>query len=162
MELRNPGDAVRKRPGMFVGDTWDGSGIVNMVLDLVANAYDQVLVGRCSRIRVDIGADGTICVSDDGPGIPVNGDGRLPPLEKLLTTYCALPTVDGHRPHVHLGLGALGLFVVNALSERFEVVTVREGIEARAVYSRGEVIEPLAVIATGRASGTKIRFRPDP
>ena len=147
---------------MYVGDTEDGSGLVNLILDVIANAYDHHLAGRCSNISMTIAADGTVSVEDDGPGFSsVGGDG-LPPVDTILTQLSTRPTVDGHRPHVHLGLGGLGLAVVNAASEHFELVSVRDGTEVRARYVRGELVEPIATTETKRASGTRIRFRPDP
>jgi len=154
--------AVRKRPGMYVGDATSGDGVLHMVLEVVANACDQHFVGKCSTIEIEVAANGTITVEDDGPGMPVQGGDGLPPIGLLLTTRSERPTVDGHRPHVHLGQGGLGLFVVNALSERFELTTIRGGVEARIIYARGELVEPLAMAPTSRASGTRIRFRPDP
>lgn len=152
-------DAIRKRPGMYCGGI-DGTGVGNLVLELLANAHDQYLTGRCSRIRIAIEADGTTTVEDDGPGLPAHGGGGLPPLEHLLTRHSTQPTVDGHRPHAHHGLGGLGLFVVNALSERLELVTVHAGAEARIACVRGAIVEPVAVMPTQRASGTTVRFRP--
>src|SRR3569832_945475 len=155
-------EAVRKRPGMYVGDTEDGSGLVNLILGVIANAYDHHLAGRCSNISMTIAADGTVSVEDDGPGFCSAGGDGLPPLDTILTQLSTMPTVDGHRPHVHLGLGGLGLAVVNAASEHFELVSVRDGTEVRARYVRGELVEPIATTDTKRASGTRIRFRPDP
>jgi DNA gyrase subunit B len=155
-------DDVRMRAGMFVGDSRTGEGALNMVLELVANAGDQHLAGRCSTIDVDIAANGTITVEDDGPGIPVHGAGRLPAIHVLLTQRFERATVDGHFPHFHAGYGGAGLAAVNALSERFELVTIRDGIEARTIYARGALIEPLVTAPTRRPSGTRIRFRPDP
>lgn len=154
--------SVRKRPGMYVGDTDDGSGLIAMVLEVVANAYDQYLAGRCSSVSLTIATDGTVTVEDDGPGFAAAGGDGVPPLENVLTRLSTTPTVDGHRPHVHLGLGGMGLAVVNALSEQFELVSVREGTELRTKYARGELVEPIATTPTKRASGTTIRFRPDP
>lgn len=133
-----------------------------LVLEVVANACDQHFAGRCSLIDLEIAADGTIAVRDDGPGMSVHGGDGEPPLEVLLTRRSERPTVDGHRPHVHLGMGGIGLFVVNALSERFEIATVHHGVEARAIYARGEPVEALASAPTPRPSGTRIQFRPDP
>ncbi len=155
-------EGIRTRPGMYVGDIRSGAGIVHMTLELLGNACDQYLTGRCTRILVVVAGDGTITVEDDGPGFPPRGDARLPPLDVLLTTFFDQPTVDGHRPHVHLGLGTPGLAAVNALSERLELVTVCDGVEARTSYARGQVVEPLAMTPTARASGTSIKFRPDP
>ncbi|WAS93677.1 ATP-binding protein [Nannocystis punicea] len=153
---------VRKRPGMYVGDLRDGRGILHMALELVANAVDQALVGRCSRLDVGVEDDETVVVADDGPGIAVQGGEGRPPLREILEQRFDLPTVDGHRPHVHLGFGGAGLVVVNALSELFEVVTVHSGRQATARYSRGVPLEPMRVEATGLPSGTRIRFRADP
>jgi DNA gyrase subunit B len=145
---------------MWVGDTTDGTGQVQMVLEVLANSYDQYLHGRCRSVDIRIAADGTVTVEDDGPGIAAGG-GELPPLEELLTRRVEKPTVDGHRPHVHIGIGGLGLFVVHALSDRFELVTVHDGVETRLTGSRGKVIEQARSIATSHPSGTSITFRPD-
>lgn len=153
---------VRKRPGMYVGDIDDGSGVIAMVLEVVANAYDQYLAGRCSSVSLTIAPDGSVTVEDDGPGFPAAGGDGVPPLDNVLTRLSTTPTVDGHRPHVHLGFGGMGLAVVNALSEQFELISVREGSELRTKYARGELVEPIATTPTKHASGTTIRFRPDP
>jgi DNA gyrase subunit B len=125
--------AARKRPGMYIGDADSGDGALNMVLEVIANACDQHFAGRCSMIEIDVAANGTITVADDGPGMPVHGGNGLPPIDVLLTRHSHRPTIDGHRPHVHLGPGGLGLFVVNALSERFELATIRDGIAAKTI-----------------------------
>jgi DNA gyrase subunit B len=124
-------ESARKRPGMYVGDTTDGSGATHLVFEVLGNAFDQYLAGRCSRVEIVVDADGTITVTDDGPGLPVDGDETRPPLEQILTTMSDRPTVDGHKPHVHLWPNGVGLFVVNALSDRFEMVSARDGVEAR-------------------------------
>jgi DNA gyrase subunit B len=154
-------EAVRTRPGMYVG-CLGGDGVLTMALDVIANACDQHFAGRCSLIEIDVAPNGTITVADDGPGLRVHGGSGLPPLPVLLTQPSDRPTVDGHRPHVHLGRGGLGLFVVNALSERFELTTVRDGVEAKTIYARGHEVEPLATAPTTRPTGTRIHFRPDP
>jgi DNA gyrase subunit B len=161
-EIRTPAEAVRNRPEMFIGDTTTGAGVYHMVLDVLATACDQHLAGRCSSIAIDVAADGTITIEDDGPGLPVHGSLGRPPLDVLLTRMAGLPATEGHRLHVHLGLGGIGLFVVNALSERFELVSIHDGIEARTIHARGEVVEPITTAPTERPSGTTIRFRPDP
>jgi DNA gyrase subunit B len=97
---------------------------------------------------------GSITVTDDGPGLAAAGDAGLPPLHELITRVWTGPTVDGHRPHVHLGIGGMGLFVVNALSEWFELRSVRGGIVTTAVYSRGAVVEPATTAPTSEPSGT--------
>lgn len=153
---------VRKRPGMFVGETEDGGGVLNMLLEVLANVFDQHLAGRCSRASVHIAADGTITVEDDGPGMASEGGAGLPPLKEMLSQLSTRPTVDGHRPHAHLGRGGLGLFVVNALSERLELRTVRDGALTTVLCSRGEIIEAPTTVATTEPPGTRVRFRPDP
>lgn len=154
-------DNVRKRPGMYVGDCDDGSGALNLVLEVLSNTYDHYLAGACTRVSIELAADGTIAVTDDGPGIPGRGSETLPALDALVTTLSLRPTVDGHRPHAHLGPG-VGLFVVNALSERFVVRTVHAGTEATIACARGVIVEPLATRTTTAPSGTTVAFRPDP
>jgi DNA gyrase subunit B len=151
--------SIRKRPGMFVGGLGE-EGVLQLVLEVVANVYDQYLARRCGAMGVEIDADGTITVNDNGPGILLDDAVTL---DKLLTTYSTRPTVDCHRPHMHLGMRAgLGLVVVNALSERFDLVTVNNGREARISFARGELVEPLAMVGGVRQTGTTLRFRPDP
>ena len=152
---------VRRRAGMYVGGA-GGEGVLALVQEVVGNAFDQHLAGRCATIDIVIEGDGSITVTDDGPGYPARGDAARPPMHALLTTRSTQPTVDGHRPHVHLGIGGNGLFIVNAMSARFEVVTVHAGIEARGVYEHGRVVDPVTTTVTTRPSGTTVRFRPDP
>lgn len=159
--METTAELVRGRPGMWVGDTHDGTGQVHMVLEVIANAYDQYLQGTCSRVDLRIAADGTVTIEDDGAGIGA-GRGNVPPFDVLLTRRFETPTLDGHRPHVHIGIGGLGLFVVHALSDRFELVTVCDGLETRAKGSRGVLIESPVSVATTRLSGTWITFHPDP
>lgn len=154
-------EAVRKRPGMYFGDVHDKGGLFHLVLDVIANALDLALGGRCTRIDVEFGDDDSVTVSDDGPGIPVARD-KGPSLIEILEHRDEWPTVDGHRPHVHLGLGAIGLAVVNAASESFELVTVCDGRRATARYSRGIAVQPLVVEPTTQPTGTRVRVRPDP
>lgn len=154
MESLTAIEGVRKRPGMYVGDTNDGTGLMHLALEVIANAYDQYLVGRCTSIGIELGADGTIVVEDDGPGIEID--------EQVLTTLDDRPTKDGHRPHVHLGTGGLGLCIVNALSERLELRTIRDGVESIARCARGRLVAPIATAPATRPRGTMVRFRPDP
>jgi DNA gyrase subunit B len=161
VELLSLRECVRKRPGMYFGDVHESSGVLHLVLDVIANALDLALVGRCTRIDVELGDDDSVTVSDDGPGIPTDRDGR-PSLVELLEWRDDAPTVDGHRPHVHLGLGAIGLAVVNAASALFELTTVCDGKQATARYSRGIASEPLRVEPATLPSGTRVHLRPDP
>ncbi|HVV84240.1 MAG TPA: ATP-binding protein [Kofleriaceae bacterium] len=147
---------------MYLGSR-GGDGVLHLVLELVGNAFDLHLAGRCSTIELELDADGTITVRDDGPGLPADGRGAQPALDTLLTTPSGQPTVDGHRPHVHLGLGiGWGLFLANAFSAHLEIVTVHDGVEARARYARGEVLEPATTSITRKPAGTLVRCRPDP
>src|SRR5262245_16031073 len=91
-------EAVRMRPGMYVGDS--GDGVLTMALEVIANACDQHFAGRCSIIEIDVAPNGAITITDDGPGMLVHGGNGLPPLRALLTQRSHRPTVDGHRPHV--------------------------------------------------------------
>ncbi|PCC70698.1 DNA gyrase B [Nannocystis exedens] len=153
---------VRKRPGMYVGGVHDGSGVLHVALELVANAVDQALAGRLSRLDVGVEGDETLVVSDDGPGIAADGAKDRPSLRDILERRFELPTVDGHRPHVHLGFGGIGLAVANAVAERLEIVTVHAGRQATACYCRGVPLTAMRVEATDRSSGTCIRIRADP
>lgn len=155
-----PLEAARKRPGMYVGGT-DDNAVLQLVYEVLGNAVDQHLLGRAATVAIAIEDDGTITMTDDGPGLSADGARRVPPLHELLTTLSTRPTVDGHRPHVHIGLGGAGLFIVNALSESFEVSTIHAGIEARARYASGVIVEPVRTAPTALPSGTTIRFRPD-
>ncbi|MGE0396605.1 MAG: ATP-binding protein [Kofleriaceae bacterium] len=161
MSDRSPLESVRKHPGMYVGDPDDGSGAMHLLLDIIANSFDQYLAGRCTRIDIEVEADGCVCVTDDGPGMSIDATDGRPGLHEILTTMSDRPTVDGHRPHAHLGIGGIGLFVVNALSERFEITTVHEGQRSRALYSRGLVVEELSTTTATSGSGTTIRYLPD-
>lgn len=146
--------SVRKRPGMYIGSC-DGHGVMNLVLEVVANALDQHLAGRCKRMTIAVRTDGEIEIADDGAGIAV-------PLEQVLTVASHAPSVDGHRPHAHLGLGGCGLFVVNALSERFMIATVVDGVETTIRCHRGAIVEGPRVQPTSQGNGTVVRFVPDP
>ncbi len=153
-------EVIRRRPGMFIGDT-DGEGALQMVLELIANVVDQHMAGRCARLEVTLHADGSTTVIDDGPGFARDGGAGLPPLVELFTLRFNRPTVDGHRPHVHVGIGGAGVAVVCALSERLEVTTVRDGVEVGAVFSAGRLAEPIRVSQVAAPSGTTIRHWPD-
>lgn len=149
-------EAVRRRPGMYVGYTDEGMGPLRLLLEVIANAIDQVLLGRCTRVDLHVDADDVVTVTDDGPGIPARS------LAALLEQPSERPTVDGHRPHVHLGFGGLGLPIANALSDPFEVDTVHAGEQTTVAYAGGLQRVPLRVRAASRPSGTRVRLRPDP
>ena len=148
--------AIRKRPSMYVGDTEDGSGLHHLVWELVANAVDEHLAGHASRLDVRI--DGaTVCVDDDGRGIPSEA------FEPLLTYLHSGATLDGHRPHVHVGSWsyAVGLPCVFALAEEFQIESHRFGERFRARGRRGELIEPATRVGGTHRRGTRITFTPD-
>src|SRR5690349_16212169 len=88
-------EAIRRRPGMYVGGC-DGEGVLHLVMEVVSNAFDQVLAGRCTAIHVEVGEDDTVAIEDDGPGIPVAGPDGVPLLERVLTRRHDTATADGH------------------------------------------------------------------
>lgn len=157
-------EAIRKRPGMFVGDVHDGSGLRQMLWEVVANCVDQHLMRRVRAMSVEL-RDGWICVEDDGLGIPVEVDPRVerPTIEAILTVWSHRPSWDGHDPHIHVGgLFGAGLAVVNALTERLEVETTRDGSRWATAFERGVQVEPLRSRGPANRVGTRVRFRPDP
>jgi DNA gyrase/topoisomerase IV subunit B len=157
-------DAIRRRPGMFIGDTADGSGLVHMVWELVANSLDQHLAGRCSRVDVLLEQDGSVVVEDDGPGIPlVDASGR-PFAEVALTQFHATPTFDGHAPHEHVGAGrhGIGLFPLNALSSRLVLDVFRDGFHHTQRFERGFAVSRVEKVGPSTRTGTRVSLQPDP
>jgi len=146
---------------MFIGGD-DSHGLLHLAMEVIGNAFDQHLLGRCDRIEVAVEPDGTIAVRDDGPGIAVEAVGDRPPLAELLTIDRGLPTADGHRPHVHLTLVGVGLVVVNALCAELEVDTVHGGVRARGRWRRGRPDGAIEATPTTAPSGTRLRITPDP
>lgn len=155
-------DAIRKRPGMFVGDVSDGSGLGHLVWELVANSLDQHLAGRCHRIDVVLQDDGSAYVEDDGPGIALFDVDGQPFAEVALTRFHATPTLDGHAPHEHVGLHGAGIFVVNAVSSRLTLDVFREGGHYTQQYERGFAVSRLVQADVSTRTGTRISFQPDP
>lgn len=135
-------DQVRARPGMFVGSTADELAVHEMLWDVIANAFDEHLAGRATRLAVTIHEDGTFTVEDDGAGIPVHDVDGQSFLELACTRWHDSPTLDGHAPHAHVGLRGLGLCPVNALSSRFVVETARDGEVFRLSCAHGVPIAP--------------------
>jgi len=154
-------DSIRHRPGMYVGEC-NGHGVLQLVLEVVGNAFDQHLAGRCTRVDIAIADEDTITIADNGPGIPIDPHGDTTFLESVLTRRHDTATADGHAPHVHLALGGGGLAVVNALSAQLTVVVVRDGASHRIVCREGRVVEPLLRAPTDASPGTRFTFRPDP